>query len=233
MQPMRAKFANSKDYPKLLGSFISPSGFPGVAGTYAKSVVTTLRARTDILWTIFTLRLDFLRYKTTGNIASISTTVHFDKSEGPGGKPDKIIRVSGNFVTDGFTQGARFTVAGSLACDGNYIIEQVTPTVLYLSSDTPLPINANNTLINQPEIEYTGEIVTLSTKEKLLVRGTDSGEFSNAEQDITMPTVSFSDTFASDDRLVIRAWAQHIFGNADAWCGVETEGANPCIVALT
>ena len=230
IEPMRHKTARSVTHPRLLGSFLSPGGFPGVAGTYAKSVAITLKALTDVLTTIFTLRFDLLRYKTTGTVASVTASFNFDKSEGPGGKLDKITRATGNFVTDGFTAGCRITIVDSLACDGSYIVESLTPGVLQLSHDTPLPITPF--LTPGAEAEYTLDSCTISTKEQLLVAGTPCPGFSDGGA-ITMPTISFSQTFASDDRLVVRAWAQKMAGNTDAWIGVGTEGATPCVVALT
>jgi hypothetical protein len=232
------RYADSNTISELLGSYLSPSGFPGVSGVYAKTVQAVCLAKTDILSTVFTLRFDFLRYQTTGDVGSVSESMHFDKSEGEGSKRDRVIRVSGNWASDGFTRGCRIEVAGSSECDGFYIVDDLDANVLYLSPSTPLPIaphiyTPEEVSIDADWIEYLGDSATVTTKEELLVRGTPSEEFSAAEQEITVPAVSFSDTFAADDRLVVRAWAQKTDGQSSAWVAFQTEGADPCVVDIT
>jgi len=199
------------DGPILLASYATEAGVPNAAGVYAKTATATLRALTSLTATVYKLRLDLHRYKTTGDIASATGAFNFHHRGQ--GRRDRITRPSGSWIADGFTAGCQiFADTSYYDNDGVYTVETVSALTLTLEESSRI-------------VDTSQHVSTIGTKEKLLVAGTPTAEFSHITNDLTLVS-SFSDTFAADDRIVAKLWAYYTDGGA-GWLGVETEGAHP------
>jgi hypothetical protein len=218
------EYVNSSAYANLVDELITDAGVPG-AGTITAvyGFLASMWVATDILANVFSIQVDLLRYKTTGTIASRTTSFEYHTAIGPGSR-DYIKRNSaeGSFITDGFTAGCRILVSGTSGYnDGSYVVQEVTASTLTLE--------ISSRLVDRETISS-----TISTKEKMFATATSGGVSALEEQLSWTNSGNIPDeTFASDDRLIAKVWVTKEIGQSNASMIIETEGTHPAWVVIS
>lgn len=192
----------------LVGQFLTDAGEPGVtslpAGTAVRDIYASVSGGTAQIDVHFIVRQ-------TTNVASVTQSdIAFVNSN-----PDTITRVSGSWIADGFTDGARITIAGSTGGtnDGEFTLDGVTASTLTLYSTDSLTA------------QIAGPSVTISTKEKLL-RHASSPTFGDNTATLQHFTYSDSSSHAinATDRVLLKWSAIRISGGAGTTMTIYAEG---------
>jgi hypothetical protein len=227
---IRMEYLNSI-HPVIADELVTEPGVPGaITITAVYGFLASIWAQTDVLSNVYEITVDLLRYKTTGTIATRTVNLEFHAEPGTGKDARDYIKrgdLNGSWITDGFTVGCRILVAGTTWNNGSFLVQEVTATTLTLA-----PFNfLSRSDIGDIEIALGA---TVSTKEKQFATATGP-KFSHIEQQETFTNSGNipDETFAADDRLVVKVWVRRVSGNSDAQMVVETEGTHPASVVIS
>lgn len=198
-----ATVAPSSGVATYAEAFATASGQPNVTSLPSGTAYRYLWASTST--GSAQIQTDLFRYQTTGNVAtSGSISLTFDNTA------KTIVRGSGSFVTDGFTNGCKITVADG-ANAGSYTVFTVAALTITLIPTMTLASSSTYT-------------TTITTKEVLLRTGNSS---TFADTSLTLQVVTYSDAsahaFALDDRIVFKWWVKRISGT-NPTVTISTEG---------